>query len=323
MLTQIAQLFAVIDHRFNGSHRVSLYIMLHPTLTLAPCHSSCSPSSPVTPLSPPPPLPPPPPQRAGPQTLLPPASSITPTHHRLIPLLRRSPWLPLPPQPTLSVPPHPTPSWASDLQSSSREEPTPTIRLARGSPGRPNLSFGPLARGRASPHPAGWSHLRAAHGFKVMGLSTAAALSRRGSEEATRRPAPAAGLDRRWWHTPAMVTKIFVDNLRHGGIPKLAVTGDLDCITPMVLCRLQALLFAVQSKDMAKVYPVPRLPSFPRADSAWLCALLNLGLVRVACDERTQQIKIIVNRCLQLKTERLSSRKQLLWASSFASYFDP
>jgi hypothetical protein len=50
MSAQIAQRFAAIDRRSNGSHRVSLVYKLHPTLTLSPSPSSRSLSSPFAPL---------------------------------------------------------------------------------------------------------------------------------------------------------------------------------------------------------------------------------------------------------------------------------
>jgi hypothetical protein len=59
MSAQIAQRFAVIDRRSNGSHRVSLVYKLHPTLTLTPSPSPPAVSPPLSPLSklpaPPPP----------------------------------------------------------------------------------------------------------------------------------------------------------------------------------------------------------------------------------------------------------------------------
>jgi hypothetical protein len=53
MSAKIAQRFAAIDRRSNGSHRVSLVYKLHPTLTLTPSPSSRSVSSPLPPHPPP------------------------------------------------------------------------------------------------------------------------------------------------------------------------------------------------------------------------------------------------------------------------------
>jgi hypothetical protein len=53
MSAQIAQRFAAIDHRSNGSYRVSLVYKLHPTLSLTPSPSSRSLSSPLPPHPPP------------------------------------------------------------------------------------------------------------------------------------------------------------------------------------------------------------------------------------------------------------------------------